>query len=166
MSDPKKCDCSFCETTATNVHKNNELRDRLRVRLHQRREKRTKEACKAQQNTNNTNNSLKLKTVISKVEERVPLPSSPTNIPPAPVVKSSDSSSSSSGLSALGDIPIRTRTPSRNRNNDDLHGLINYIEGNSGLNKIELAQKKAAKKARQRLKKVIVSSKVLRLKEL
>lgn len=86
--------------------------------------------------TNNGTNSVKVKTVVSKVEERVPLPSSPTNIPPAPVVKSSESSSlASSGT-------------------DDIHGLVNYIEGNSGLNKMELAQKKAAKKARQRQKKV------------
>lgn len=76
-----------------------------------------------------------MKTVINKVEERVPLPSSPTNIPPAPVVKSSESSVTSSGT-------------------DDIHGLVNYIEGNSGLNKMELAEKKAAKKARQRQKKV------------
>lgn len=65
----------------------------------------------------------------------MPLPSSPTNIPPAPVVKSSESSVTSSGT-------------------DDIHGLVNYIEGNSALNKMELAEKKAAKKARQRQKKV------------
>lgn len=105
----------------------------MRIRLHQRREKRSKDSGK---NPNaNSPNSVKVKTVINKVEERVPLPSSPTNIPPAPVVKSSESSVTSSGT-------------------DDIHGLVNYIEGNSALNKLELAEKKAAKKARQRQKKV------------
>lgn len=83
--------------------------------------------------------SVKVKNVVNKVEERVPLPSSPTNIPPAPSVKSSDSSITTSSAT------------------DDIHGLVNYIEGNTALNKMELAQKKAAKKARQRLKKVTVS---------
>ncbi|CAH1955558.1 unnamed protein product [Acanthoscelides obtectus] len=144
--DAKKCDCTYCEVFGSNVtshvHKNNELRDRLRIRLHQRREKRTKDTSKhglhaAEKSANNCAaaiNSAKLKTVISKVEERVPLPSSPTNIPPAPVVKPLD----------------LTFTVSEE---DDIHGLVNYIEGNSVLNKIELAQKKAAKKIRQRQKK-------------
>ncbi|KAJ8926922.1 hypothetical protein NQ314_020774 [Rhamnusium bicolor] len=136
----KKCDCTYCEVFGTSVtshsHKNNELRDRLRIRLHQRREKRTKDTCKnPPAAAANTNNLVKIKTVINKVEERVPLPSSPTNIPPAPSVKSSDSSITTSSAT------------------DDIHGLVNYIEGNTGLNKMELAEKKAAKKARQRLKK-------------
>ncbi|KAJ8923728.1 hypothetical protein NQ315_010309 [Exocentrus adspersus] len=138
----KKCDCTYCEVFGTSVmshtHKSNELRDRLRIRLHQRREKRTKDNCKTQSSAAAaaaTANSMKLKSVINKVEERVPLPSSPTNIPPAPSVKSSDSSLNTSSAT------------------DDIHGLVNYIEGNTALNKMELAQKKAAKKARQRLKK-------------
>ncbi|VEN37662.1 unnamed protein product, partial [Callosobruchus maculatus] len=148
--DAKKCDCTYCEVFGSNVtshvHKNNELRDRLRIRLHQRREKRTKDTNKHapsqdEKSANNPSaaiNSAKLKTVISKVEERVPLPSSPTNIPPAPIVKSSDTA-------------FITSVPSEK---DDIHGLVNYIEGNSALNKMELAQKKAAKKLRQRQKKV------------
>nr|CAH7761108.1 unnamed protein product [Callosobruchus chinensis] len=147
--DAKKCDCTYCEVFGSNVtshvHKNNELRDRLRIRLHQRREKRTKDTNKhtpsedavSANNPSAAINSAKLKTVISKVEERVPLPSSPTNIPPAPIVKSSDTTLSASGSSEK----------------DDIHGLVNYIEGNSALNKMELAQKKAAKKLRQRQKK-------------
>ncbi|KAG5898856.1 hypothetical protein JTB14_014283 [Gonioctena quinquepunctata] len=137
----KKCDCTYCEVFGTSVtsHKNNELRDRLRIRLHQRREKRTKDTFKNPPNGNcasgNTNGPVKVKTVVNKVEERVPLPSSPTNIPPAPSVKSSDSS-----------LVTNSKT-------DDIHGLVNYIEGNTALNKMELAEKKAAKKARQRMKK-------------
>ncbi|CAG9816498.1 unnamed protein product [Phaedon cochleariae] len=137
----QKCDCTYCEvfgtSAMTHTHQNNELRDRLRIRLHQRRDKRTKETCKnTMVNGNITGtNPAKVKTAISKVEERVPLPSSPTNIPPAPSVKSSDSSlATTSGQ-------------------DDIHGLVNYIEGHTGMDKVELAQKKAAKKARQRMKK-------------
>ncbi|XP_056645374.1 putative autophagy-related protein 11 [Diorhabda sublineata] len=144
QKEAKKCDCTYCEVFGSTVgnytHKNNELRNRLRIRLHQRREKRTKDTCKnPPSNTNvSATNSAKIKTAISKLEERVPLPSSPTNIPPTPSIKSSDSSiATSSSTSAT----------------DDIHGLVNYIEGNSALNKIELAQKKAAKKARQRQKK-------------
>nr|CAI5857382.1 unnamed protein product [Callosobruchus analis] len=116
--DAKKCDCTYCEVFGSNVtshvHKNHELRDRLRIRLHQRREKRTKDTNKhatsgdgISANNPAAINSAKLKTVISKVEERVPLPSSPTNIPPAPIVKSTDT----------------TLSTSISSENDDIHGL-------------------------------------------
>lgn len=146
QKEAKKCDCTYCEVFGSTVgnytHKNNELRNRLRIRLHQRREKRTKDTCKNPPSNANVSatNSAKIKTAISKLEERVPLPSSPTNIPPTPSIKSSDSSiTTSSSTSGAADI----------------HGLVNYIEGNSALNKMELAQKKAAKKARQRQKKEV-----------
>ncbi|KAJ8941891.1 hypothetical protein NQ318_001746 [Aromia moschata] len=110
----KKCDCTYCEVFGTSVtshtHKNNVLRDRLRIRLHQRR-KEQKDTCKTPPNPDYQ-------------WRRVPLPSSPTNIPPAPSVKSSDSSITTSSAP------------------DDIHGLVNYIEGNTALNKMELAQKK------------------------
>lgn len=132
------------QSVGSHTHKNNELRDRLRIRLHQRREKRSKDGSKNSHTNPIPSNNVKVKTAINKVEERVPLPSSPTNIPPAPIVKSSESSVTSSGT-------------------DDIHGLVNYIEGNSALNKLELAEKKAAKKARQRHKKVIFSLKLILL---
>ncbi|CAG9855308.1 unnamed protein product [Phyllotreta striolata] len=152
QKETKKCDCTYCEVfgsekfppVASHSHKSNELRDRLRIRLHQRREKRSKDTSKNPLSTVNSVtinvNATKIKTAISKVEERVPLPSSPTNIPPAPSVKSSDSS-------------IATSSVATSNGTDDIHGLVNYIEGNTALNKMELAQKKAAKKARQRKKK-------------
>lgn len=37
---------------------------------------------------------------------------------------------------------------------NEIRGLVNYIEGNPAKSKADLAQKKAAKKARQREKKV------------
>lgn len=40
------------------------------------------------------------------------------------------------------------------KKHNDIHGLIDYIEGNSGNDKAAIAEKKAAKKARQREKKV------------
>ncbi|KAJ8980698.1 hypothetical protein NQ317_010601 [Molorchus minor] len=135
----KKCECTYCEVFGTSVtshsHKTNELRDKLRIRLHQRREKRTKDICKAPITAANANNPNRIKSTVNKVEERVPLPSSPTNIPPAPSVKLADSSTMTSS------------TP------HDIHGLLSYIEGHSVLNQLELAEKKAAKKARQRMKK-------------
>lgn len=36
---------------------------------------------------------------------------------------------------------------------NDIHGLLNYIEGNTNIDKLAVAEKKAAKKARQRNKK-------------
>nr|XP_023029224.1 uncharacterized protein LOC111517340 [Leptinotarsa decemlineata] len=129
-------ECNYCDVyEMSQFHKNKELRDKLRKRLHQRREKRSKDACKNPTPGTSNINNCKVKTAINKVEERVPLPSSPTNIPPAPCVKSSESSITTSSAT------------------DDISGLVNYIEGNTALNKMELAQKKAAKKARQRMKK-------------
>ncbi|XP_028141077.1 uncharacterized protein LOC114335109 [Diabrotica virgifera virgifera] len=147
QKEAKKCDCTYCEVFGTalssHTHKNSELRDRLRNRLHQRREKRTKDTGK---NPPLEANSAKIKTVISKVEERVPLPSSPTNIPPpAPTIRTTDSSGSSSASGSSASSPTS--------GSDDIHGLVSYIEGNLALTKMELAQKKAAKKARQRQKK-------------
>lgn len=41
-----------------------------------------------------------------------------------------------------------------NTDSRDINDLLNYIEGNKNVDKVALAQKKAAKKARQREKKV------------
>ncbi|XP_060515944.1 uncharacterized protein LOC132695608 isoform X2 [Cylas formicarius] len=118
----KKCDCTYCEVFGA-VHKYAELRDRLRLRLNQRREKKSVES---QQNLVSNGGNAK----VNKTESRVSATASPTNMPSSISV----SSEPSVGVKEISDI----------------HGLVNYIEGNSAINKIELAKKKAAKKARQR----------------
>ncbi|XP_044256966.1 uncharacterized protein LOC123006505 [Tribolium madens] len=120
----KKCDCTFCEvfgTTTSHVHKTNETRNRLRIRLNQRNE------------SSGKNTKTKPKTNPNKVESPAAGPSKPTQ-------------------SSEGTTPTNEETNSNPLMND-IHGLLNYIEGNTNVDKVALAEKKAAKKARQRHKK-------------
>ncbi|XP_049826647.1 uncharacterized protein LOC109608344 isoform X2 [Aethina tumida] len=133
----KKCDCTYCEVFGTaassHTHKKSELRDKLRIRLHQRREKRTKDTTfKSTTVTPTPAKPQVTKVVSNKVEERVPPPTAGVTSP-APIVQVSN--------------------PSPDLTNDDIHGLLNYIEGNTNIDKLAIAQKKAAKKERQRKKK-------------
>ncbi|XP_030748295.1 reticulocyte-binding protein 2 homolog a-like isoform X2 [Sitophilus oryzae] len=128
----KNCDCTYCAIFGSST-KNVQLKERLAARLNQRREKKKESASprnlqspRARGLTNGDFNKLKA----SKVESRVPLPASPSNIPSTPT----DSSEYSLPSGQISDI----------------RGLVNYIEGNSSKSKAELAKKKAAKKARQK----------------
>lgn len=67
----------------------------------------------------------------------------------------SESSSTSISISSLSSDIVDSR---------DINELLNYIEGNKSVDKVALAQKKADKKARQRMKKVCVTSNVLNLR--
>ena len=102
----------------SHVHKANETRNRLRIRLNQRNE--------------NGNGVPKKSQTISK-----------TNKPESPAAAKHNHS--------------EVNTPTNEDANplmNDIHGLLNYIEGNTNVDKFALAEKKAAKKARQRHKKV------------
>lgn len=126
----KKCDCTYCEVFG-GAQKGAEPRDKLRVRMYRRRERR-------KENDNKqiflTTDSSKVKA--NKVESRVPLPSSPSNMP--------------STLSESSEYSVATKDT---KAMTDIRGLVNYIEGNTAKNKVELAEKKAAKKARQKEKR-------------
>ncbi|CAH0561800.1 unnamed protein product [Brassicogethes aeneus] len=135
-----KCDCTYCEVFGTAVsshtHKKSELRDKLRIRLHQRREKRTKDpgfkvAPTPTSATSTTITNSKVQKSISKLEERVPPPTA--TFAPAPIVQAPN--------------------PSPDLITDDISGLLNYIEGNTSNDKMAIVDKKAAKKERQRQKK-------------
>ncbi|XP_076261851.1 uncharacterized protein LOC143197350 isoform X1 [Rhynchophorus ferrugineus] len=118
--DSKKCDCTYCEFFGS-AQRGIQLKDRLRVRLTQRKEKRKENDLPGI--SNGDPNKIKA----SKVESRVPLPSSPSNIPSTP----SDSS----------EYSVTSK---------EILEIVNYIEGNTIQNKAELSKKKAAKKARQK----------------
>ncbi|EFA10828.2 uncharacterized protein LOC103314876 isoform X2 [Tribolium castaneum] len=120
----KKCDCTFCEvfgTTTSHVHKTNETRNRLRIRLNQR---------------NESGSAKNKKTAPKASATKVESPAGP----------------SKQNQSSEGTTPTNEETNSNPLMND-IHGLLNYIEGNTNVDKVALAEKKAAKKARQRHKK-------------
>ncbi|CAH1256517.1 unnamed protein product [Diabrotica balteata] len=132
---------------SSNSPKKGEPRDRIRDRFNHRRDRKAKDTEKT---LPTEIDHAKFKTVINKVEERVPLPSLFTNIrPPAPNVERRDSSSSSSGESQ----PFSSYPSMRRCQEGELSALVCYIEGNIALAKLKLAEKKSAKKARQRHKK-------------
>ncbi|XP_072402525.1 uncharacterized protein [Diabrotica undecimpunctata] len=132
---------------SSNSPKKGELRERMRDRFNHRRDRKAKDTEKT---LPTEIDHAKFKTVINKVEERVPLPSLFTNIrPPAPNVERRESSSSSSGASQ----PFSSYPSMRRCQEGELSALVCYIEGNIALAKLKLAEKKSAKKARQRHKK-------------
>lgn len=110
----------------SHVHKTNETRNRLRIRLNQRNENGSLKNQKTKTNTS--------KAKPNKVESPVAGPGPSKHISEGTTPTNEDSNSN----------PLM----------NDIHGLLNYIEGNSHRDKFALAEKKAAKKARQRNKKV------------
>ncbi|XP_066157943.1 uncharacterized protein [Euwallacea fornicatus] len=121
---PKKCSCTYCEVFG--VQRVIEPRDKLRVRLYRRKERRREN--KGNQKILDHELSSKF-----KGDSRVPLPPSPSNFPATP--------------------PDLSEPLGSGSKMNEIRGLVNYIEGNSGKSKAEIANKKAAKKARQREKK-------------
>ncbi|KAH1029964.1 uncharacterized protein LOC109540953 [Dendroctonus ponderosae] len=117
----KKCSCTYCEVFG--IQKVVEPREKLRVRLFRRKEKK-RESEINQKSFDRENSKFKLET-------RVPMPPSPSNFPASPP--------------DLDPVSVGKM--------NEIRGLVNYIEGNPAKSKADLAQKKAAKKARQREKK-------------
>ncbi|RZC36164.1 uncharacterized protein BDFB_000175, partial [Asbolus verrucosus] len=105
----------------------------LRIRLNQRNENVSSNVASknnAKLNTNTTNNKIS----VNKAES--PAGPSKNNHP----VSETTTPTSNDDLNTNPLI-------------NDIHGLLNYIEGNTNIDKLALAEKKAAKKARQRHKK-------------
>lgn len=100
------------------MHKTNETRNRLRIRLNQRNAK-----------SNKTLKAPKLTTILpqNKTETSVPI---------------------SSKIQTTNQQNSLPQTPDPT---SDISGLLNFIEGNN--EKVPIAEKKAAKKARQKSKK-------------
>lgn len=125
-----------------------------------------------------TNTTQKTNTVIKKPDsysspaaDSIPTPTGhTTNAPNLEFLKNNSLSKlsiantkSSSDSSALTHSVWSLSTCSLNSLKDntdsrDINDLLNYIEGNRSIDKVALAEKKAAKKARQRQKKVCIVS--------
>ncbi|KAK9890017.1 hypothetical protein WA026_008825 [Henosepilachna vigintioctopunctata] len=158
--DSKRCDCTYCEvfgsTVANHSHKTNETRNRLRIRLNQRKQKMVSKNPLVDKTNKMTGvkSNLTIKTNPNKVEAVVQPENSP--IVRTSVVKSVPKSDDSlKEMKITADVLKPRIFPKTNDNNrlNDIHGLVDYIEGNSGTDKAAIAEKKAAKKARQRQKK-------------
>ncbi|XP_044765218.1 uncharacterized protein LOC123321601 isoform X2 [Coccinella septempunctata] len=154
--DSKRCDCTYCEvfgsTVAPNKKQSNETRTRLRIRLNQRNQKQknvpvdTANKIRPTKCTIPTNTSPpKLETAI-RIENQSEIKA--INIPSKPIETANKGSKVTSEAIKVNSILVSNK----NKLND-IHGLIDYIEGNSGSDKAAIADKKAAKKARQRQRK-------------
>ncbi|XP_018327102.1 uncharacterized protein LOC108738255 isoform X2 [Agrilus planipennis] len=167
----KKCDCPYCEILGTTIptapwQKTSETRDRLRTRLHQRKERDHLNANKPVTNGANSPKNTCTHQKASRYQKQsfidsvtkslnnidtalpMPTPSCLNTHPKAvaeqqSVITGSTSSLSSSSLNSLQD----------NGDSRDINELLNFIEGNKKKDKIALAEKKAAKKARQKKKR-------------
>ncbi|GJQ65730.1 hypothetical protein Trydic_g11915 [Trypoxylus dichotomus] len=147
QKETKKCDCAYCEVFGANVtthsHKSSETRDRLRTRLNQRKEK--------------INENLK-----SKTGATPKIPSSDTasswkndlvtKLPPNPNPPSEPQTNLLLGNSSDKGSPSGSIAENA-KDLSDIDGLLDFIQGNKPIDKVAMAQKKAAKKARQKLKR-------------
>jgi hypothetical protein len=118
----------------SHVHKTNETRNRLRIRLNQRNE-----------NVSNISSKSNAKLNVCSTTK------ANTNKTESPAAGPSKHNHSEANT------PTNIEDANTNPFMNDIHGLLNYIEGNTNVDKFALAEKKAAKKARQRHKKVRIS---------
>ncbi|KAL3289745.1 hypothetical protein HHI36_023142 [Cryptolaemus montrouzieri] len=158
--DSKQCDCTYCEvfgsTIASHAHKTSETRNRLRVRLNQRKQKMvSKNPLVDKANKMTTKSLVTMKRNTPKVEPIVqtenPSPMKTTAIVRT-IPKSADSIIEDMNIAS----EMKTKMTLGNEEStklNDIPGLVDFIEGNSGSDKAAIAEKKAAKKARQRKKK-------------
>jgi hypothetical protein len=114
----------------SHVHKTNETRNRLRIRLNQRNE-----------NVSNISSKSNAKLNVCSTTK------ANTNKTESPAAGPSKHNHSEANT------PTNIEDANTNPFMNDIHGLLNYIEGNTNVDKFALAEKKAAKKARQRHKK-------------
>ncbi|XP_050497548.1 DNA ligase 1-like isoform X1 [Diabrotica virgifera virgifera] len=122
-----------------------EAREQVRDRFSHRRDRKAKGTKKP---LPTEKDHAQFKTVINKVEGRVPLPSLFSNIrPPAPNVETRDSSSSSSAST------FPTPRIERQYRECEISPSGWYLEANLALAKMVIEDKKRAKKAKQRQKK-------------
>lgn len=147
--------------------KTNETRDRLRTRLNQRKQKFEREVIKKVEAPLTTSNQ-NIQPPKLKVNKSIPVNCTP------PVTNNNQGNPKTCvheqrATSCQNCVPLSTKacensekctdktvlaTKPQKPNTNDINELLNFIEGNKNIDKLALAQKKAAKKARQKLKKV------------
>lgn len=146
--------------------KTNETRDRLRTRLNQRKQTRPDKTSVLKTETSNlVDNKNNVQIPKYKVKPTNNKPVLPLNIP-----TNSKCCSHNINISSCNNcICINQKSESdilenlenkalnsinlRKPNTNDINELLNFIEGHKNIDKLALAEKKAAKKARQKLKK-------------
>lgn len=172
------------QNVTTHSHKSSETRDRLRTRLNQRKEKitenlKSKNGATPKTRTIDTSSIAAAKNDLGSKPLANPIPPSEPqtnlcncshnktscqNCIPINIKVLSNSSEKSSPSSSIIDNAkaidkVKGAVVTSKSLNDlpdlsDIDGLLDFIQGNKPIDKIAMAQKKAAKKARQKLKKV------------
>ncbi|XP_045482937.1 myb-like protein P isoform X2 [Harmonia axyridis] len=157
--DSKRCDSTYCEvfgsTVAPNKKHTNETRTRLRIRLNQRNQKQKSVPVDPTNRIPTTKNVIPTKTSPPKFEPTVQLENH-NNLKTSTIIKPSlkPVDIGSKDLKTTAEPMRNSLIPRANEHKlNDIHGLVDYIEGNSGSDKAAIAEKKAAKKARQRQRK-------------
>lgn len=154
-------------------HKTNETRDRLRTRLNQRKEKFNTTVSRGKANMESlgaiAQPSPKQPPRKPDLSSRMPAPARvPDRVPNHPIPTDhtkpeqkngiinpkAEASPLSRSLWSVSTISLNSVKDNDNTDSRDINDLLNYIEGTKNVDKLALAQKKAAKKARQKQKKV------------